>query len=34
MEKLMFGEGSRDYHVKVYSTIEELQDLLKWALNI
>ncbi|MGA3289115.1 MAG: hypothetical protein ABSD42_02610 [Candidatus Bathyarchaeia archaeon] len=29
MEKLVFGEGSKDYVVKVFSTIEELQSLLQ-----
>ncbi len=29
MEKLVFGEGSKDYVVKVCSTIEELQSLLQ-----
>jgi hypothetical protein len=29
MEKLVFGEGSSDYIVKVCSTIEELQSLLQ-----
>ena len=29
MEKLVFGEGSKDYIVKVCSTIEELQSLLQ-----
>ena len=29
MEKLIFGEGSKDYVVKVCSTIEELQGLLQ-----
>jgi hypothetical protein len=29
MEKLVFGEGSKEYIVKVATTIEELQSLLQ-----
>jgi hypothetical protein len=29
MEKLVFGEGSKEYIIKVATTIEELQSLLQ-----
>jgi hypothetical protein len=29
MEKLVFGEGSKEYIVKIATTIEELQSLLQ-----
>jgi len=29
MEKLVFGEGSKEYIVKVTTTVEELQALLQ-----